>query len=223
MLVCLAGGGLAQAQTVLNLSATGRDVTVPDEMVAALTVQAKAPTAAAAQAMLNRMMTQALAAARAVDGVAATTGGYNVAEFDDQNKGTKPVFQANQELNLTMPAPSGVPPASFTDLAGKLQEQGLLMETIGGALSAKGEDAARAAATSDGIGRLKTQAGAVAKALGDTVAGINSLTINSNDIAPVAPRMMMAMAAAAPPQVAPGPMIVTVNIDAVIALKPLSP
>lgn len=210
---------MAQAQTVLNLSATGSHVTAPDKMVAVLTVQANAQTAAAAQAALNHAMTQALATARAVDGVAATTGGYNVAEIDDRLKATKPVFQANQELNLTMAATGGMPPAAFTELAGKLQQQGLLLETIGGALSAKGEDAARAAATLDGIGRLKAQAAAVAQALGDTVAGITSLSINSNNISPVGPRMMMAMAAAAPPQVAPGPMTVTVNIDAVIALK----
>lgn len=209
---------MARAQTVLNLSATGSDQAVPDEMVAALSVQAQAPNAAAAQAMLNRAMIRGLATARAVSGVVATTGGYNVAETDDRAKGSKTVFQANQELNLTMPAPGGVPPADFTALAGALQEQGLLLESIGGALSSKGEDAARAAATLDAIGRMKTQAAAVARALGDTVAGITSLSINSNNISPVGPRMMMAMAAAAP-QVAPGPMNVTVNIDAVIALK----
>lgn len=221
MVVCIfcLGIGSAAAQTNVTLSVTGTDVTQADQVVATLTAQTNAGTASAAQATLNRLMGKALAEAKVLAGVSAVTGSYNVAQIDSGD-GAKPQFQASQDITLTMPAPGGNPPAAFTQLAGQLQVQGLLMQSIGGSLSARGEDAARAAATVDGIHRLQAQAQAVAQTLGEVVGGITTLSLNSAYSGPVPMRAMVAMAAAPAPEISPGPVTVTVNIDATVALKP---
>lgn len=220
-LLCLGVATAAPAQTSLTLSVMGTDVTQPDQITASLTAQTTAPTAAAAQAALNRMMAKALATVRQVNGVEMLTGGYNVSEIDPANQGGKPQFEASQDLELTMPAPGGAPASSFTALTGQLQSQGLLLESLTPALSAKGQDTAQAAATIDGIHRLQAEAAAIAKTLGETIAGISSLTITGNQPGPMPIRMMAAMAPA--PQVAPGPVTVNVGIDGVIMLKPPGP
>ncbi len=217
LLLCFCAGA-ASAQTILTLSAIGNTVTQPDQITASLTAQMQAPAAAAAQAALNRLMAKALAEVNQVNGVKAVTGGYNVAELDPGNS-AKPQYQASQDVALTMAAPGGAPPAAFTALTGQLQAQGLLLESLSGGLSAAGEDAARAAATVDGIHRLQAQAEAAAQALGLAVGSINSVTISGNSPGPMPMRMMAAMAAPAP-QIASGPVTVSVTIDATVALKP---
>jgi uncharacterized protein YggE len=215
----LAGGAaLAASPTVLTLSATGSVTVPPDQMVASLEAQGAAPSAAQAQDEVNRMMASALGQARATAGVTAVTADYTVSETDPQNSGP-PSYQASQTLNLTIAAPGGAPPAPFTALVGKLQQQGLLLDTLDGQLSEAGADAARRAATIAALHRLKADAGAIAAALGDKVGDIQTLSIDAGNPGPVAPRMMM-MAAAAPPQAAPGPVTIQVTAGATITLVP---
>jgi len=209
--------GAAPAQTVLTLSATGSVTAAPDQMVASLEAQDSAPTAAQAQDEVNGLMARALAQARATAAVTAVTADYSVAETDPQNSGS-PSYQASQTLNLTIPAPGGVPPTVFTALVGKLQQEGLLLDTLDGQLSDAGADAARRAATIDALRRLNADAGAIAAALGDRVGEIQTLSIDAGNPGPVAPRMMMA--AAAPPQAAPGPVTIQVTAEATITLAP---
>lgn len=213
----LALPGAARAQTVLSLSATGTVITVPDQMEAALNVQASAPSAPAAQDALNRLMAKALASAGKVNAVAATTADYNV--FQTQNSG----YQASQTLNLIMAAPGGVPPPAFTNLVGALQQDGLQLNSLDGQLSAAGTDTAAQAATSDALRRLRAEANAIAATLGDKAGEIKTITVESNTPSPVMPGRMMAMAAASPPQSAPGPVTVQVTVDATIILTPPAP
>jgi uncharacterized protein YggE len=209
--------GPAGAETVLQLSATGIATAVPDETTASLTVQATAPTAGAAQAQVNQAMGKALAAARAVDGVVATTAGYSVQDSSQKQDGSQ--FQASQSLTLTIPAPGGAPPAAFTALVGGLQAKNLLLNNLDGDLSVAGRAAAQAQAITDAINRIKQQAAQVAGTLGEKVGTIKTINLQT-DSGPM-PRMgaMMAMAAPAP-QAAPGPVTVTANINAEIALVP---
>lgn len=213
----LAWVGGARAQTVLSLTATGSVVTVPDEMEASLNVQESAAAAPAAQDSVNRLMAKALALTRRINGVTPTTAAYNV--FQTQNQG----FQASQTLNLAIAAPGGVPPAAFTNLIGVLQQDGLQLNSLDGQLSAAGADAASQAATADALRRLQAQAHAIATALGDKAGEIKTLTIDSNNPGPIMPGRMMAMAAEAPPQSAPGPVTVQVTVEATIELTPLAP
>ncbi len=216
--VLAAGAARAAPQTVLTLSATGSVTVVPDQMVASLEAQGAASTAAQAQNEVNRLMAAALAQARATAGVTAFTADYSVSE-NDPTENQKPGYQASQTLNLTIPAPGGAPPAAFTALVGKLQQEGLLLDTLDGQLSAGGADAARRAATIDALHRLKADADAIAAALGDKAGEIQTLSIDAGNPGPIAPRMMM-MAAAAAPQAAPGPVTIQVTAEANITLAP---
>ena len=220
--IVLALLGTAQAQTVLSVSANGSNTVDPDQIVASLDVQFSAANAAQAQAAVNREMKQALDAARATAGVTATTGDYSVYQNTPDNGSTaKPVYQASQNLALSMAAPDGVPPASFTSLVGQLQSQGLLLNTLDGNLSALGQAAATQGAINDAIHQIQAQAAAVAATLGEHVGKFQSLNVNVNSPGPVmrAPMMMMA-AAAPPPQAAPGKVTIQANVSATNELTP---
>lgn len=220
--IVLALLGTAQAQTVLSVSANGSNTVDPDQIVASLDVQFSAANAAQAQAAVNREMKQALDAARATAGVTATTGDYSVYQNTPDNGSTaKPVYQASQNLALSMAALSGNPPASFTALVGQLQSQGLLLNTLDGNLSALGQAAATQGAINDAIHQIQAQAAAVAATLGEHVGKFQSLNVNVNSPGPVmrAPMMMMA-AAAPPPQAAPGKVTIQANVSATIELTP---
>jgi len=216
LLATLAAG---QAQTVLNLSANGSNSVEPDRIVASLNVQASSPAAARAQAEVNAQMQRALAAARAVGGVSASTGDYSVYQNTPDNS-AKPVYQASQNLQLSMAAAGGVPPAAFTALVGQLQQAGLLLNTLDGNLSDAGQAGAQQAAIDDAIRQIQAQAAAIAAMLGERVGKIQSLNVNVNSPGPVlraAPMMMMA-AAAPPPQAAPGKVTIQANVSATVEL-----
>jgi len=214
---CLASP--AAADTVLSLSATGSDIVIPDQMVASLAVQCSGHTARDAAAATNTAMAKALAQARAVPGVTATTADYSETSLSDQN-GHVTGYQASQSLDLTMAAPGGAPPPAFTELTGRLQEAGLLLNELDGNLSPAGADAAQRAAITDAIHRLNATAAAVAATLNDQVGAIKTLQLDLQSPGPVMPVRMMAMAVAAapPPQAAPGPITVTATINAEISL-----
>jgi uncharacterized protein YggE len=211
----------AAAQTVLSLSGTGTVLAQPDEMVAGLTVQASAAGAAAAQADVNKVMAKALAAAKAVAGVVATTANYNVYQTTN-DAGAVTGYQASQTLNLTIPAPGGVPPAAFTALVGRLQDDGLLLNALEGDLSPAGSQQAGAQAVTLAIQQVQAQAAAIAKTLGQRVGVMKSLNVNTDNAGPPMPMRMLAMAAKAPapPQAAPGPVSVAASVSAEITLTP---
>jgi uncharacterized protein YggE len=225
--VFLAMFGIAPAQTVLSLSATGNNTVDPDQIVASLDVQSNAKTASRAQAEVNREMQQALAAVHSLAGVTATTGDYSVFQNSPDNPSgnasSEPVYQASQNLQLSMAAAAGVPPAAFTALVGRLQQQGLLLNTLDGNLSDQGQAAAQAGAINDAIHQIQAQAAAIAATLGEHVGKIKSLNVNINSPGPIlrpAPMMMMAAAAAPPPQAAPGKVTIQANVNATIDLTP---
>jgi predicted secreted protein len=214
--------GTAQAQTVLTLSANGTNTVDPDQIIASLSAQASSQSAAKAQAEVNREMKQALDAAKALAGVTATTGDYSVYQNTPDNA-SKPVYQASQNLQLSMAAQAGVPSDAFTGLVGQLQQQGLLLNTLDGNLSDRGTAAAQQGAIDDAIHQIQAQATGIAATLGEHVGKIQSLNVNVNAPGPVlraAPMMMMAKAEAPPPQAAPGKVTIQANVNATIALTP---
>jgi uncharacterized protein len=219
----LGASNAAQAQTTLNLSANGTNTVDPDEVIASLDIQASSASAANAQASVNRQMKHALDAVKAVPGVIATTGNYSVYQNMPDNQAKSATYQASQGLQLTMMAPGGVPPDAFTALAGQLQQNGLLLNTLDGDLSSKGRELAQQAAVTDAIRQIQAQAAAVAATLGEHVGKIKSLTVDVNTPGPIIRAAPMAMMAAAspPPQAAPGKVTVQANVSATIDLTAL--
>jgi uncharacterized protein YggE len=214
-----AAGIPARAQTELNLAATGQKLVAPDEMTASLQVQAASARAAMAQADVNGAMQKALALAKGVSGVTATTGSYSV--FEDSSDNAKPpVFRAGQSLQLVIPAPDGVPPDRFTALVGQLQQDGLLLNSLDGDLSGSGQESAEQSAIADAIRQIQAQAAMIAGELRKKVGEMKTLNVNVNMPEPVmrAPRAMMMAAAMPPPQAAPDKVTVQANVSATIEL-----
>ncbi len=208
----------AAAQTALTLTANGAAQAAPDEAVANFNVQAVKPDAASAQAAVNQAVAKALAAARALPGVVATTGSYN--SYSSMPDGQpKSQFTVQQSLTLVQPATGGVPDKAFTDLLGKLQADGLLLNGLSGDLSQAGQEAAQRAAIRDALAQLHAQADDIAAALHKKVGALKTLNVNTG-AGPVPPMpRMMALAAAAPtPQSAPDKVTVTANVTAEIEL-----
>jgi predicted secreted protein len=164
-------------------------------------------------------MAKALAAAKGVAGVTATTGAYSVYQPNTDN----PEYQASQAIDLTMPAPGGAPPETFTGLIGNLQQDGLLLNNLDGQLSPSGQDQASQEATSDALHRLRAQAAAIASTLGDSVGQIKTVNIDGGSQAPMPMGKMVMAMASPPPQAAPGPVSVQVTVSATIELKPGTP
>ncbi len=209
----------AGAQTVLTIGATGQVNAAPDEATATLVAQAISPDAAKAQAQVNAMMAKALDEARATEGVVATTGSYGTSQQTTDTQPPKTVYQASQPLNLVLPAANGMPPARFTDLVGKLQGQGLLLNDLGGDLSAKAQAAAQQAAVLAAISQIQSQAEAVAAQLHESVGAVKTLNVNAQAAPGPRPVMaMMAMRAEAAPVSAPGAITVTADVSAEVEL-----
>ncbi|MGO9817678.1 MAG: SIMPL domain-containing protein [Acidocella sp.] len=209
----------AGAQTMLTIGATGETEAVPDEAVASLTVHAELPTASAAQASVNKQMSKVLPQARAVPGVVVTTGAYTAfQQFQPPGQSSPPTYQANQTLQLTMKAAGGVPSAAFADLLGNLQQQGVLMNNLGGDLSATARTAAQQQAIVAALDQIEAQAEAVAAQLHERVGPVKTLTVNAAPPPRPVPMMAMAVGGAAPPVSAPGNIQVSADVTATIEL-----
>jgi uncharacterized protein len=206
----------ALAQTELHLTATGTVQVAPDESVADLTVQVYAAQVTAAQASVNSSMAAALNAAHQVPGVIATTGGYDVTTSSDA-KGHVTQYAASQTLHLTGPVEDGRPSAAFTDLIGRLQAQGLQVNTLSADLSLSGQQHAEDEAIRTALRRLHDQATLIATSLGEKTGAIKSLTVGATGPILPFPERMMAMAA---PSNQPGPVTVTESVSAITNLTP---
>jgi uncharacterized protein len=208
-------GAPAEAQTELRLTATGSVEVPPDEAIADLTVQIYAPQATAAQASVNRLTAVALNAARQVPDVTVTTGSYDVATSSDA-QGHVTQYAASQVLHLTGAAEYGRPAAAFTDLIGRLQAQGLQLNTLSADLSPAGRQHAEDEATQAALRRLHARAALIAASLGEKAGAIKSLTVGTaGPVVPLGARLM-----AVAPSDQPGPVTVTESVFATIDLSP---
>lgn len=188
---------LAQSpnETRLRLSASGEVRVAPDELVATLRIEARGFEAGAVQGEVNTRMAAALAAARAVEGVTATTGRSSTYTDSRSNE-----VVAQQSLILT--AARGEPALA---LIARLQGEGMLMGELRWRLSERTAREARDAAMREAIRALRERAELVARELNMRVAALTHLTVDAApDARPfvmAAPAPARAMAAAAPPPV----------------------
>lgn len=212
----------AAAKTLLALNATGSAMAAPDEAIAAFEAQATAPDASSAQSTVNTEVAKALAAAREVSNVTATTNGYSTYTVTPDHQ-TSPEFTTTQSLTLMQPAPGGVPDAAFTNLLAKLQSEGLMMMRLQGGLSVEGMQHLKRAAMRNAITQMNEDAKAIANSLHMKVAALQALDVDANDsfTPPVGPRIM-ALAAEAPPQSVPEAVSITARVSAKIDLEPAS-
>jgi uncharacterized protein YggE len=216
--VSLGSAAAAQAQTMLNLSATGETMVMPDQVAASLTAQTVSQNPVTAQKDVNAAMEAGLAMARAMPGMIATTANYNVSQTQGDN-GNGPVeYTASEEMDLVVPAPSGAPSEAFGALLGKLQSRGFLLQNFDGGLSQAASRHAMQSAIADAMSQIQTQAKAVATALGESVERVTTVNLNYNmpGPMPMAPRMMAMVQAA--PQAAPSNVTVQASVTASVVL-----
>jgi uncharacterized protein YggE len=192
----------------------------PDQAVATLTAQTSSANAATAQNEVNAAMAAALALARPIAGLTATTANYDVSAIAPDSGNGPDKYQASQDLNLTMPAPGGAPAAAFQALLAKLQDRGMLLESLDGNLSDRAERQAEQAAIIDALRQIQAQAAVIAAALNETVDRITTLNVNIDGGGPSpGPRPMLMARAFTPPQSAPATVTVQATVSATVALE----
>jgi uncharacterized protein YggE len=212
--VCGAASGVARGQsaapegmTLLHLSASASVPASPDLLVADLVAQSTSPSAAGAQRRVNALMADGMQAARGVAGVEARAVGYSVAPTDEK----RTAWTAQQTLELR-----GADGQVLLDLAGKLQERGLVATALDWQLSPALRRKAHEAATTEALKELQARAASVAATLGLHVDHATDVRLDG----PVfQPRPVFAMApmaarAAAPPQASAVPEEVTATVSA---------
>lgn len=213
----------APPATTLDLAVTGRAAHAPDAMRATLEGTATAAKPARAQAALNAMMAKALSASRKAQGVTATTGPYSVSRTrSNQGNSNQTLWQARQRLDLRLAAGPDSPKAkAFLAMIGTLQNDGVLLRDLSGALSPGAAEETETAAIADAVRLMRARAGALAAALGDEVGRVRHVAL---DIAsPVRPVFRVMAAEAAPsPVAAPGDVSEQATLRATIALSPAS-
>ena len=205
----LPGAAMAQPETRLRLSESGSVTLAPDEVVASLRIEARARTAAQAQEQVNRSMAAALANARAVDGVRATTGQYNARTERERPQREQQQFVAQQSLNLR----GG---EALVALVGRLQGEGLLLDNISWQLSEATARRGRDEATRAAIRAVQERGAAIAQDLGLRVTALSQLYV---DAEPEARPMAMAARAASAPSVTAEDVTVTARVTADLLLS----
>ncbi len=197
---------IAQSETRLRLSESASATVQPDEAVASLRIEARAATAAEAQEQVNRRMAAALATARGVQGVRATTGHYAARADRDKQE-----FVAQQSLNLRGPE-------AVVALVGQLQAAGLLLDNISWQLTEAAQRQGRDEATRLAIRAVQERGAAIGRDLGLRVTALRDLYVEA---APEARPMMAARAMAAPtaPSVTAEEITVTARVTADLLLR----
>jgi len=205
-------------RTRLVLSETATREVEQDTLVAVLAARAEATAPREAQAAVNRTMTAAIEQAEAVAGVRAATGGYRVYQEYDR-EGRPRQWIAEQDLRLT--AREAAP---LLELAGALQEAGLLLNGLAYELSAEARRALEDELAIEAIAALRRRAEQVAATLAMRVETIATLRVGeAADEPPIRPMMRTTMAEAAaapPPSALPDLETVRASVQAELVLVP---
>ncbi len=197
------------ATTILHFADTETVMVHPDELVARLRAEAVAPTVAAAQQLVNKAIAAALAQARQTQGIEVSTEGYTT---------WQPTQPQRWEATQTIVLRSQNGPTLLT-LAGDLQARGLAMSDLGWQLSPEAMRKARDQAMREAVSGLHSKADEVAGLLGLRFDSFQRVNLVSSQPTPL-PRVMMAMAAGAPPSAVPEDVPVNASAEADAVLVP---
>jgi predicted secreted protein len=181
----------------LSLAETAAREVANDRFTARLEGRVEAGDPATAQAELNALMAEALAAVPAEAGLEVETGAYDVRPRPDQDRDGDEVegWIARQTLDL-----DGADRAALIAAVADLQALGLATRGLGARLSDARADAVRDGLVREAIAAMRARAAVAAAALDQEVTGWLAVRL---DGARPAPRMMQADAATARAGVAP--------------------
>lgn len=205
------------APTVLHLSATARQRVVRDRLRVDLRADQNGADPRTVETAINRLMGQAVAKAREVQGVEVETGSYAV--YRETPPDRPQTWHGSEELGLT-----GTDSGALLKLAGELQTLGLVMSGLGYEASPEAVRGAEDDLTVDALSALDRRAAAIARQLHLSVLRYSELHVgNAQSSGPPPPRF--AAMAAAPravpaPVAAPGETTVSVTVTAAVLLGP---
>ena len=218
----LARAAMEQGLTVVSMSESAQRELRRDRLRIELRAEQAGRDPARVQAEVNRVMAAALARARAAAGAGlrVETGGYAIHQerVGDTKETT---WRARQGLSL-----SGTDAAAMLQLAGQLQQDGLLASGMGWELGDEARRAAEQELLGEAIARLRARADAVATALGGRFLRFATVAVDpQRGFDRPMPRMAAPMAMASPaaaPEVAAeaGMEVVRVAVQAEALLGP---
>jgi predicted secreted protein len=217
LLLAFAFAAPLHAQTLLTLTESAERELTQDRLTVSLRAEATAPSAAAAQAEINRRLEAALARAKTVADVRAETGGAWA--YEERPQGQPARWRAIAALNLI-----SSDFATLLALTGGLQQNGLAISGMNLDLTREAARAAQDALTEEALARLQARAARVAAALDRRVAAIKTIRVGeTGGEARPQPRLAMRAAAAtadAAPVAEPGRTNVRIDVEAEILLEP---
>lgn len=199
--------------TLLHLSAAGTVQVAPDQLVADLVASSTSASAAAAQRHVNGLVADGMKAAGAVIGIEARATGYSVSPTDEKHA----AWIAQQTIELR-----GADGPALSDLAGRLQEHGLVMVSLDWQLSPPLRARAHNEATTRAIRELQARAASAARTLGLRIDHLRDVQLDGPEFQPRprVPMMAMARMSAPSPQATATPEEVDATVTAEVLLRP---
>jgi predicted secreted protein len=221
LVVILGTSSVALAQpvdqqiTTLHLTQTAERSVVRDLLRVELRVEETGADALAVQSAINRRMSAALDRARQVQGVRVETGPYGVGE-ERPEKGPSH-WRGSQSLIVI-----GTDAASLLKLAGALQSDGLLMSSLGYAISPETLHGAEEDLTAEALAALDRRAASIADRMHLRVLRFRNLQVGNAETGRRPVPRFAAMATTAP-VAEPGEGVIRVTIEAELLLGPPRP
>ncbi|MEP7275305.1 MAG: SIMPL domain-containing protein [Betaproteobacteria bacterium] len=206
-------------QPVISLTASATSALPNDRMLAWLRVEADHPDPAAAASEVNTKMGKALARAKAVKGVEASTTSYSSYQVSERNQPSK--WRVSQTLQLDS--------ADFSALAALVSriqgEDGLVLSGMNFSVSTAARRAAEDALTLEAIKAWQARAQNAAQGFGAAAWRAGHVTIQTGDAVRPQP-VLRAAAAGAFAQAAPvateaGTSDITVTVSGEAILEPV--
>ncbi|GCE83603.1 SIMPL domain-containing protein [Komagataeibacter diospyri] len=214
-----ANNALPPNATELELSASGTVQAQPDELTATFLAEARADTAASAQAQVNALVGKVTAASAHVTGLTLNAESYFVHHDDgDAHQNRRPQWVARQSIRLT--ATDG---KVLLPLVGQLQADNLALTRLDWSLSREKRMELTRGAETLALQDMQQRAQAAASTLKLTIASIRSVTLEDQNMPRPMPMMMMARAASMDmpaPEAPTGLQDVTATVRATLILKP---
>jgi predicted secreted protein len=174
---------IPKGATLINLSATERVEVDQDLLVASLSYEFEHDDAAKLQDTINKVMTKALAEAKAVNSVKVSTQSYQVYPYDFNpdprplQPGEQPKLQrkwrGSQSLIL-----KGKMPDDLLKLAGKMQALGMNMTSLSYTVSPELLEETQNSLLETALTKLKTKAERTAKALDKSKANLLNVNVD---------------------------------------------
>lgn len=216
---------LPEGATMISLSANERVEIVQDLLIATLRYQVEDAEPRTVQDEINKKMKKALDEAQKVKTVKANTGQYNIHEYDPNRhkklKERKKLWRGQQTLTI-----KGKSPDDLLELAGKLQDLGLIMNGLQYTVSPELLEETRDNLLEAALTKLRKKAKRTAKALGKSKAELKKVNVDNGGNYFPPPRFARSMAMiesadakVASPVAAPGESQVTLKVSAQALLR----